>query len=680
MMVHEKKRSDIQGLRALAVILVVLYHLPTHANLDGGFVGVDIFFVISGFVVSRSIIERSKSGPEMGFVSGYRQYLQRRLSRLAPALSVFIIGTLVLSALFATTTSMRQIYEAGRSSIAYLSNFYYVQTFSSYWNPEILRSPFLHTWSLSVEFQIYLLLPFLMFPLITRKFSHRIVRKILIATIISGAVSLAVFSYLLLLQSSLIFGRSPVAIAFYSPITRIWEFALGISVALVYRGLKKEKTSRLRNFRLLGCSLIASCVVISNFVGSLNMSVVLGCLGTALLLAIGCENPTKHRLVFSSRPFVYVGDRSYSIYLWHWPLLALSSWLFPGSLSHAIVFLLPALILSIASHRFVERDGPPFFGRIQRQGKVAMLSYATLSGAAVAGALLLSSATWYLQPRPISEVSLPFYEIGRQVSEFTNATQGCEHLELEIHCKNVPGTDAEVVIMGDSLAYRAFPAFEIAARENGFNASMMWTGGCGIEFHSCPEFMYEYLKKSNVAGIFIAANFDRASNRLNTVERDAGVLPACPREKQTSACANHLEAVAKFQRAALKGIPELLTYSKRLVVALPFPQQSNSVQDCLIVPLYKRIFEKVSGDGACGKTSIGWQRERQGRFPDAIVDATETSSSVETWDPMDYLCRDGWCPAWINEGEQLMTDGVHWSLEGSRFLYPKFSETFDKWK
>ena len=673
------RRTDIQGLRAIAVVLVILYHLPTHANLDGGFVGVDIFFVISGFVVSRSIIERSKAGSELSFWSGYGQYLRRRSIRLVPALSSFVIGTLFMSALFAATNSMRQICEAGLSSMTYISNFYYVKTFSSYWNPEILRSPFLHTWSISVEFQDYLILPILLFPLIKNNFSRRVIRKILITTILVTIASLIIFSYLLFLRSTPIFEKNPIAIAFYSPITRIWEFALGIVTALCCISSKKRVLNQARNFCRLGYVLILACIIISSIAGSLNMSVVLGCTGTALLLGFGNQSNDKATLTITSRPFVYVGDRSYSIYLWHWPFLALSSWLSPGNLIYSLLFLFPAGLLSIASYRFVENGKIPFSKRRSRLGARTLVGYLGISSLAVVGAFFLTSTTWYLQPRPVSEVSFPFRDIGLDISKFTNATQGCELKELEIHCKNTKSTDAEVVIMGDSLAYRAFPAFELAARENGLNASMMWSGGCGVEFHSCPEFMYEYLASANVVGIFIASNFDRASNRLNTVERDTGVTPECPTQASTRTCDAHIEAVRKFTSKAKKGIPELLSYTPHLVVAKPFPQQSNSVHDCLLVPLYKRIFDRVSGGGECGKTSVNWQIERQGLFPEAIASISTIFNNVEIWDPKDYFCKDNWCPAWINRGEQLMTDGIHWSLEGSRFLYPKFFDTFKSW-
>jgi len=673
------RRTDIQGLRAIAVVLVILYHLPTQANLDGGFVGVDIFFVISGFVVSRSIIERSKAGSESSFWSGYVQYLRRRSLRLVPALSSFVVGTLLISVLFVTTNSLRQISAAGLSAMTYISNFYYVKTFSSYWNPEILRSPFLHTWSLSVEFQVYLILPILLFPLVTNNFSIRVIRKILIGTILVGLVSFIFFSYLMLLRSTPIFGKSPIAIAFYSPVTRIWEFAFGIVTALCCTIPKKRVLYQVKNFRRLGYLLILVCIIISSIAGSLNMSIVLGCAGTALLLGYGNQSPYKARQFLTSSPFVYIGDRSYSIYLWHWPFLALSSWLSPGNLVYSLLFLLPAGLLSIVSFQFIENGKIPFSDKRSRLRVRTLVGYIGVSSLAVAGAFFLSSTTWYLQPRPVSEVSFPLGDVGMDVSQFTNATQGCELKELEIHCKNATSTDVEVVIMGDSLAYRAFPAFELAARENGLNASMMWSGGCGVEFHSCPEFMYEYLAKANVVGIFIASNFDRASNRLNTVERDTGVTPECSTQVSTRVCVAHVKAVEKFISRAKKGIPELLSYASQLMIAKPFPQQSNSVHDCLLVPLYKRIFDRVSGGGECGKTSVNWQIERQGLFPEAIANVSRSFNNVEIWDPNEYLCKNSWCPAWINKGEQLMTDGIHWSLEGSRFMYPKFSDTFKLW-
>ena len=212
---------------------------------------------------------------------------------------------------------------------------------------------------------------------------------------------------------------------------------------------------------------------------------------------------------------------------------------------------------------------------------------------------------------------------------------------------------------------------------------MFWIGGCTIEINSCRNntignLIYDYLAKTDVVGLLVNSNFDRESNRINAVERDLGLKPMCDALKSTKDCSLHKKKAKIFETKARAGLAQLHTFSDHIMVALPFPQQAQIPPTCMSQPLYARIFHVSLSGESCGKTSVDWQKERQGHYPGVITKVAKERDFVELWNPDDYLCYRGWCPAVINGGEQLMSDGIHWTLEGSRFLYPVVNQFIEK--
>ena len=208
----------------MAVFLVILYHLPARWNLEGGFVGVDVFFVISGYVITQSLV-RGERGPS-GQFGEYSSFMKRRVRRLVPPLASTVAGGLVLAFLFAPVSQFRGVLDTSLFAATFAGNFYFLHHFHTYWNPEILRNPYLHLWSLGVEFQVYLLWPLL----VARRSGGRSVRRsVLLGATIS---SFAVFTYLVLFARGEFLGSATKGIAFYSPVTRLWQLGLGGIVLL----------------------------------------------------------------------------------------------------------------------------------------------------------------------------------------------------------------------------------------------------------------------------------------------------------------------------------------------------------------------------------------------------------------------------------------------------------------
>ena len=669
------KRNDIQGLRGLAVILVILFHLPTGIKLPGGFVGVDIFFVISGFVITRMLIQQNMTG--VSRTQAYQQFMIRRFSRLVTPLAVMIVGVVLLSFLFAPTTTLYQTTQSSIYSQGFLSNFYFLCNFDFYWNTSDLVNPFAHTWSLGITFQIYLVMPFLLlrsFVGATKKEE----RKYLIQGITSLSVaSFLLFVYLLIVPDATIWGYVPSSAAFYLPFTRFWEFGLGAIIALLVVGRSAVGQRNITLLKVSAWALIAGGILVSNDIGELNLWVIPICIGTAVLLGTG-ESSTGvgKREILTCTPLTWLGDRSYSVYLWHLPLLTTASWVAPTSRVLSIALLGASIPISMLSYHFLEQRRPVSKRKISFRVIVPI----TASVVLMVTASVISTADWYSIPEPLSKTAMKFPDSSKPPGEVGNSFEKCQISEFAVQCRNFPAVQKEIVVIGDSLSYRAFTAVQLSAREHGLNASLFWNSGCSIELNSCRnspfvDSIYDHLSKIDVIGLIVISNYDRESNRVNAAEQVLGLQPLCDPTKSTSVCPLHLQKVQTFETNARLGLDQLHTYSDHVLMATPFPQQAEMPPVCESQAIYARIISRNSE--SCARTSVAWQKERQGLYPATITKVASEKSFVQLWNPLDYFCDKGWCPAVINGGEQIMSDAIHWNLDASRFIYPPIDAFID---
>ncbi len=309
-------RPDIDGLRAFAVIAVILFHLD-ETLLPGGFIGVDTFFVISGFVVTGSAIRSQTSRPAMDVLAFWR----RRWLRIVPALLAFVAGSLLLVALFLPPFPLeayRSTIRTGVLSTIGLSNLYLHRIGHDYFRADTTTNLFSHTWSLGVEEQFYLVFSILVVglcPLLARGRSIASIRNLVVTT-------LTVLSLVWFLRSA---STDPMWTYFQLP-TRFWELGVGSLLALHVSRLKKLRppaicVSIVQAFALAGLLVSAST---SNALGGLpRLSIMLGVGSTAILIATGALGRPWVSRAFSTRALVWIGLLSYSLYLWHWPILTL---------------------------------------------------------------------------------------------------------------------------------------------------------------------------------------------------------------------------------------------------------------------------------------------------------------------------------------------------------------------
>jgi peptidoglycan/LPS O-acetylase OafA/YrhL len=391
-------RPDIQGLRAVAVLAVVLFHADV-PGLGGGFVGVDVFFVISGFLITGLLWrEVSTSGTVR-----LRSFFAARARRLLPASALVGVVTMIASALLLPPLQVRSVTLDGITSALYVSNYWFISSGVTYFGHSSMLSPspFQHYWSLGVEEQFYLVWPIMIIGtawLIRR--SRRLTTKA------EATSSVHLYLVVLVLVAVASFALSVVLtylippIAFFSLPTRAWQLAVGGLVALTVVYWRRLTTRRAAFVGWTGLALILlACTQLTGATSYPGIAALLPTLGAALVIGAGCAGPSRGcGRVLGLSPMGAIGRVSYSWYLWHWPLMVFT----PALLGHQVglatrlAAVLVSLGLAVLTLRFVEN--PLRFADRVRRSPLASL---TLGGAATAVAVCVGVVLLTWVPNPV---------------------------------------------------------------------------------------------------------------------------------------------------------------------------------------------------------------------------------------------------------------------------------------
>ena len=359
----DRYRPDIDGLRAIAVMLVVTFHAVPEA-MPGGFIGVDIFFVISGFLIT-GIVTREIGSDRFGLLHFY----ERRIRRIFPALLVLLLAVLALGFLWMLPGPYARLSRDVVASAAFAANIALLLQ-SGYFDLESARSPLLHLWSLGIEEQFYLV-----WPLILMLAARFRIGPLAVA----AAIGVASFA----LNVALI-DRDPVA-TFYLPFTRAWELLAGATLACAWDRIPHDRRSG--NWRAgLGMGLIViAAALLDPHRAFPGWWAVLPVAGGVLLLSAPSAWGARHLL--ASPPIVRIGLISYPLYLWHWPLLVFSALIKFGELTllERGLVVAASTLLAWATYRWVEvplRSGPP--SRLRLAGLCVTMGLIATAGGIVA--------------------------------------------------------------------------------------------------------------------------------------------------------------------------------------------------------------------------------------------------------------------------------------------------------
>ena len=456
-----KYRPDIDGLRTVAVLPVVFYHAGV-TGFPGGFVGVDIFFVISGFLITTIIYGEMSDGR-----FSILRFYERRARRILPPLFAVMVVSLVAGWFILVPDDFDHMGQSILSALIFVSNMWFWQNSRDYFGGATDYLPMLHTWSLAVEEQFYIFFPLLLMAL------HRYARRLLLPAIgllVLGSLVLAIHAT----------PRMPSA-SFYLLPTRIWELGIGSLLAL---GLPRIEAPRaLREAAgLLGLISVLAPVFLYNsqmqFPGVAALPPVLG---AALLIWAGTAGPVWASRLLSLRPMVWIGLISYSLYLWHWPIMAfVRNRLFSVELDPAwqVVTVLASVLAGWISWRIVERP----FRVPSRQGGMTQRRIFAMSGAGMAalGALAVAVIlTGGMATQRFSDAQLAALETIVGPSEERQECSGVRPISrLCTFGSADPETAPRWLMLGDSHAASMLPAMIDLSESRGRRLVFAKKGGC----------------------------------------------------------------------------------------------------------------------------------------------------------------------------------------------------------
>ena len=649
-------RADIDGLRAIAVLSVVLYHLQA-PGFRGGFVGVDVFFVISGFLIGGHIADEV-AAERFSLVAFY----ERRIRRILPALFVMLALVLLAARLVLFWPDAAKLSPIAASVVTFTANLQIAGALGGYSYPYAQTSPLLHTWSLAVEEQFYLVFPLLILA-IARFAGRRYVVWLTLLALLSFAVCIVA-------------ARIEPLRAFYLAPVRAWELFLGALVAIVpASGPRREQTRDA--LALFGLGLIGVAVVLFNSETPFPSEYALApCVGAALVLH---GRPGAGGLVgrfLGAGVCRRVGRWSYSLYLIHWPLLVFVRYGLAEPLSVPLKALVLAASIGLAalSWRFVEQ---PFRGR----GR--LFTTGGIYAAAAGGAVLLLCAAFGL-PRLYGGP-------GRYFPPPTHAQQACWDLDPDIAarhsaCRIGAAATPHAVLWGDSHTRALIPAVAAAFAAHGQAAMVFAQGGCppllNVEFgRPPPPGIFARLgdalqrHRAHCAPHNATALRWVAAHRIDTVILAAHWIAYADTAKVPSAAALHLaltvpnpsglgDGAANFETNLAATLAALQRLGVRVFVVEDAPQQDFDVP--FVLAADARLGRKPPPE--LSRAAY----DAQQAVATGVFERLHARYAFTLLRPQDILCAGGAC-AVMRDGQTLYQDDEHLSPRGALALVPAFA-------
>ncbi|VVE06265.1 acyltransferase family protein [Pandoraea sputorum] len=634
---HIKYRPDIDALRALAIIAVVTYHaFPT--ILPGGFVGVDVFFVISGYLISSIVLRSLRNGS-----FSFSDFYVKRIRRIFPALVVVLAATYLFGwfSLFPD-----EFIRLGNQTVAgalFFQNFHLWHE-AGYFVSLAESMPLLHLWSLSVEEQFYLVFPLVAWLAYRRSLNVGVLIFFLLV------VSLSLCLYLS-------HNELHAVQAFYLPHTRVWEILTGslLAYAQVYRSQELEKipTGARSAFRhvapIVGLCLIAvAAVTFDKFSPFPGWRALLPVSGTFLLIAAGPSSPVN-RMLLCRRPLIWIGLISYPLYLWHWPLLSYAKIISAGEPSSGVRFGAAALsvVLAWATYQFIER--PIRFS--PQLARVPATLIASLVCASIVGAATVRGDGFEFREAAADANGNRFdYPYKKSCA----ALMGSAFREDWCNADSIRTAPPRVVMTGDSFAN----AFSTIVHAHFANNGIPQTDFAQFGRGECPALL-GYGPKYCQDLTDASAKFIISTPSVETVILAAN-WPAYYSEKNYHGNGPN-QTHQQFMDALRRTIEFYQQAEKRVVVFLSTPQDTNP-RGCVS----RRIQLSIPPEGGNCTYPLTNALRGDSDYRVNVVPYLE-SKGVAMFDPFKFMCNDETCRV-SADGKILYSDSGHISAAGGTYL------------
>ncbi len=664
-------RPDIDGLRAIAIIAVVLFHAKLF-GFSGGFVGVDIFFVISGFLIT-SILQREL---ELGTFS-FLQFWARRIRRIFPALITVILATFVVANLFLLFP--QDFLNFGRSLLLqslFLSNLFFLQQ-QGYFAGPAETSPLLHTWTLSVEEQFYIILPFLLYY-VRKIFKKRVPLVLCLIGIVSFAVNIYLVHFAPGNNFAVPFipniwgGAINSTAAFFLLPSRIWEFMIGALITQLPTVINISKRV-IEILSVVGVLAIGYAVTQFNS-GTLfpGVNALLPVLGAAAIIIAGTYRVTFVSKVLSLPAFVWVGLISYPLYLWHWPTLVFARIIF-GSLSTIQLILLVAISVGMAwlTYKYIEA---PFREKRFLSGSVQILvaGFCCLLVMGMSGYMIRFSDVSSRVPDYAIDFSGLALKQGPRYIE-CNRTKTSTTILRDGPCLlGSENSEVSFVLWGDSHAGAILDTVDTLAKQNHVRGAAFNSGDCipiiGVsrfpvrdECQAIKQQALSYIQKHDIKHVFLVARWNSYVGEGSTGPiidiYSPGVSMADSERVFTDRFDDMLRTWTEDGRAItiLKQVPEFSHFNQRDAFY-------QSVRDKIAVPISNQPFH---------------DHEKYAAFTDKIFSQFAQRYNVSIIDPAETFCTIVSGCRFYTDTTILYEDDNHLNFTGANLLAPQLQSFFD---
>ncbi len=587
-------RSEIDGLRAISVLIVVLYHaqftLDDTVYFTGGFIGVDIFFVISGFLITRIILDELSTNSKFNFL----QFYERRARRILPMLFTIILVSLPFSWLILLPKDLIEFGNSTLSALAFYSNFFFYNTVTQYGATDALLKPLLHTWSLAVEEQFYIFAPLTLF--IIWKYAKKYCTVILLLLILTS----------LIIAQGLSYSNPPLN--FFHSLSRFWELLFGALLQLVGTQFSFKSNKFLSPLMaLLGLFLI--CFSIFNFHSSThhpNLTSIPPLIGAGLIILFCSREDIVGRFL-SLKPLVAVGLLSYSLYLWHFPIFSFYR-LHYDQLTNQdrVLLILLSMILSIISYFLIEK---PFRRTLSKKWFYTLIA---LSLSVIIGCAIYFNKT----EGRMSEFPSILQEVELHGSYEPRDADGiiCSVKKIEDYCLfSQKKSPKHLFIVGDSVAASLAKPFVQNHEELGLNIHILTRFSC---FFAPGTDHYQPQPKLPCDSEYQAKRLDIIKKYHNGIIIISGMLDYyMTNNAYLSRNSNN------WEKAFADEIQNLIDQGFKIVLVYPSPGTNKHLGRTAI-----NFWRKIGKD---------W-KFKFGNLPDEAVREINAISSVATKDFMNY--------------------------------------------
>ncbi|MES2207909.1 MAG: acyltransferase family protein [Pseudomonadota bacterium] len=662
---HSKYRHDIDGLRAIAVLSVVFFHVFPNW-IKSGFIGVDIFFVISGFLISTIIFEKLDNG-----TFSFTEFYARRVKRIFPALTLVLVACFAFGWFTLFADEYKQLGKHIAGGAVFISNFMLWKE-SGYFDNVAEAKPLLHLWSLGVEEQFYIIWPILLWFAYKKRFN-----------LLSIGIVIAIASFFLNIQQV----KNDAVADFYSPQTRFWELMFGSILAwlILYkpsfsvtngvtldRWLSKAiyRDPHTNNGQTLASviSLFAFLLILYGFcevdeIGFPGKWAIIPVLGAVLIIFAG-PKAWINRTILSNKIAVWFGLISFPLYLWHWPLLSFAK-IIGGevlSLNIRITVVIVSVALAWLTYKFVER---PI--RLSKHGKAKVMVL-----------VLIMSIVGYGGYNTYKLDGLPFRALAKQSKDFDvkNGIEGyavCDLNELKTknitldYCLKSVNHKPNSAIIGDSHAADKFYGLTAVDKKNSWmligNSACPPVLGINVEasekrcedkFKIIFKYLIENKNIENVVLSFYGNYFKTDAYAADHVKDNFG-----PNAFKITSSNFHGNRSDLFFDGLNSAIKLLSANGKAVTLIVDVPELPFFPKDC-----FRNSFKMCE----ISKAKV---LSRQAELRNIIDRLKKSNPTLKTFDPLDLLCNNDTC-SYKKDGLIFYRDSHHLSLRGSNFFAERF--------